>query len=80
MNDITIEEAIERIQSIKSKVSLYDDVLALRMAEEALEKQADIISRIEAEKNKLNVEGELFYSKSEIAIFDKCLEIIKEEE
>ena len=39
MSDITREEAIERIQSIKSKVSLYDDVLALRMAEEALENQ-----------------------------------------
>ena len=35
---MTNQEAIERIQSIKSKVSLYDDVLALRMAEEALEK------------------------------------------
>lgn len=39
MSDITREEAIERIQSIKSKVSLYVDVLALRMAEEALENQ-----------------------------------------
>ena len=77
---MTDKEAIERIQSIKSKVSLYYDVLALRMAEEALEKQADIINRIEAEKNKLNVEGELLYSKSEIEIFDKCLEIIKGEE
>ena len=36
---MTNEEAIERIQSIKSKVSLYDDVVALRMAEEALENQ-----------------------------------------
>ena len=36
---MTNKEAIERIQSIKSKVSLYDDVLSLRMAEEALEKQ-----------------------------------------
>lgn len=35
---MTNQEAIERIKSIKSKVSLYDDVLALRMAEEALEK------------------------------------------
>ena len=43
----------------------------------ALEKQADIISRIEAEKNKLNEEGELHYSKSEIAIFDKCLGYLK---
>lgn len=36
---MTNQEAIERIQSIKSKVSLYDDVLALRMAEEALKNQ-----------------------------------------
>ena len=36
---MTNQEAIERIQSIKSKVSLYYDVLALRMAEEALENQ-----------------------------------------
>ena len=36
---MTNKEAIERIQSIKSKVSLYDDVVALRMAEEALENQ-----------------------------------------
>lgn len=40
----------------------------------------DIVSRIEAEKNKLNEEGELHYSKSEIAIFDKCLEFLKGEE
>ena len=36
---MTNQEAIERIQSIKSKVSLYDDVLALRMAEESLERR-----------------------------------------
>ena len=36
---MTNQEAIERIQSIKSKVSLYNDVLALRMAEEALERR-----------------------------------------
>lgn len=36
---MTNKEAIERIQSIKSKVSLYVDVVSLRMAEEALEKQ-----------------------------------------
>lgn len=36
---MTNQEAIERIQSIKSKVSLYDDVVALRMSEEALEIQ-----------------------------------------
>lgn len=36
---MTNQEAIERIQSIKSKVSLYDDVVALRMAIEALENQ-----------------------------------------
>lgn len=36
---MTNQEAIERIQSIKSKVSLYVDVLALRMAEEALKNQ-----------------------------------------
>ena len=40
----------------------------------------DIVSRIEAEKNKLNEEGELHYSKSEIVIFDKCLEFLKGEE
>lgn len=38
---MTNKEAIERIQSIKSKVSLYVDVLALRMAEEALENQKE---------------------------------------
>lgn len=37
--EMTNEEAIERIQSIKSKVSLYVDVLALRMAEEAIKNQ-----------------------------------------
>lgn len=39
---MTNQEAIERIQSIKSKVSLYYDVLALRMAEEALEDISEI--------------------------------------
>ena len=41
---MTEKEAIERIQSIKSKVSLYYDVLALRMAEEALE-TCDLMSK-----------------------------------
>lgn len=36
---MTREEAIDRLQSIKSKVSLYKDVVALRMAEEALKSQ-----------------------------------------
>ncbi len=40
----------------------------------------DIASRIEAEKNKLNAEGDFVYSVSEIKVFDKCLEIIKGEE
>lgn len=47
MNNITIKEAIERIQSIKSKVSLYNDVMALRMAEEALENRKSIIEELE---------------------------------
>lgn len=37
----------------------------------------NIKTKIEAEKNKLNEEGELHYSKSEIAIFDKCLGYLK---
>ena len=40
----------------------------------------NIKAKIETEENKLNVEGELYYSKSEIEIFDKCLEILKGEE
>lgn len=40
----------------------------------------DIKTKIEAEKNKLNAEGDFVYSLSEIHIFDKCLEILKGED
>ncbi len=53
---------------------------ALEKGINALEKQAEIVSRIEAEKNKLNVEGDFVYSVSEIKVFDKCLEILKGED
>ena len=48
---MTNQESIERIQSIKSKVSLYDDVVALRMAEEALEnrKKGHWITKIKSD-------------------------------
>lgn len=44
---MTREEAIERIKGIKSLVEKYDDVVALRMAVEALEQEPceDAISR-----------------------------------
>ncbi len=38
-----------------------------------------VIEKIEKEMYKLNAEGEFIYSKSEIQIFDKCLEILKGE-
>lgn len=33
--------------------------------------------QIQEERDRLNAEGELFYSASEIKVFDKCLEIIR---
>lgn len=54
MSDITIvEEAIERIQSMKYKASLYKDVVALRKAEEALKNQKSIIEELEKIKEKI---------------------------
>ena len=80
MSDITREEAIEVLKLNNPFMAGKDKETfskAIDKGIEALEKQADIISRIEAEKNKLNEEGELHYSKSEIAIFDKCLGYLK---
>ena len=37
-----------------------------------------IIGEIQQEMYKLNAEGEFVYSKSEIRVFDKCIEILKE--
>jgi len=68
---MTNQEAIERIQSIKSKVSLYDDVLALRMAEEALGNQKSIIDELEKIRVVLNEtaiknsDGKFYYLRDE---------------
>lgn len=74
-------EAIERIKSIKSKVSLYDDVVALRMAEEALDIQKTVIVELETVKSKIQIRKndylvnygvESSYTKG----LDKAIEII----
>ena len=52
---MTNKEAIEKIQSIKSKVSLYDDVVALRMAENALEKQKSLEEELEKIKAEIKM-------------------------
>lgn len=51
---MTREEAIERIKDIKALVEKYDDVVALRMAIEALEQEPceDCVSRKKIEKLK----------------------------
>ena len=40
----------------------------------------NLVGRIEAERDKLNAEGEMVYSKSEIEVFNKCIKMVKGEE
>ena len=42
--------------------------------------ESNLIGRIETERDKVNAEGEMFYSKSEIEVFNKCIKMVKGEE
>lgn len=39
-----------------------------------------IVSKMEDERDKVNAEGEMVYSKSEIEVFNKCIRIFQGEE
>ncbi len=42
--------------------------------------ESNLIVRIENERDKVNAEGEMVYSKSEIEVFNKCIRIFQGEE
>ena len=42
--------------------------------------ESNLIGRIETERDKVNAEGEMFYSKSEIEVFNKCIKMVRGEE
>ena len=70
---VEYEYPCEHKPPVKADIYLHGDKVSTRK----ITVIENITAKIEAEKNKLNVEGELFYSKSEIKVFDKCLEFLK---
>ena len=42
--------------------------------------ESNLIGRIETERDKVNAEGEMVYSKSEIEVFNKCIKMVRGEE
>lgn len=41
--------------------------------------ESNLIGRIETERDKVNAEGEMVYSKSEIEVFNKCIKMVRGE-
>ena len=41
--------------------------------------ESNLIGRIETERDKVNAEGEMYYSKSEIEVFNKCIKMVRGE-